>query len=162
MEIFLSTSFFKKRCATPLHITVLEKTHTFVVAGFRTALERLPEIQPRNFRETGPMTSLLGAGHDWEVYKERRIANPTQNPSPTSRLGDIGYVDESGTWIRVINILDPKQIGIEAIPLPRETAEYITKREMAGLVVELNDESSCREFATGDALASYSPIGRVA
>lgn len=51
-------------------------------------------------------------------------------PTVTSRLGDIGYIDNSGTWRSVLNILDDVQCrahGIEALRLSHEKSEYITQ-----------------------------------
>jgi hypothetical protein len=51
-------------------------------------------------------------------------------PTITSRLGDIGYIDNSGTWRSVLNILDNSQCrayGIEPLCLSHQKSEYITQ-----------------------------------
>jgi hypothetical protein len=48
----------------------------------------------------------------------------------TSRLGDIGYIDNSGSWRTVLNVLDGDQCrahGIEALRLSHKLSEYITQ-----------------------------------
>jgi len=51
-------------------------------------------------------------------------------PSVTSRLGDIGYIDNSGSWRTVLNVLNSDQChahGIEPLLLSHDRSEYITQ-----------------------------------
>lgn len=52
------------------------------------------------------------------------------DPSPTSRLGDVGYVDAKGRWRVVLNILNQnicEHYGIKAIMLAAGLDEYIVE-----------------------------------
>ena len=51
-------------------------------------------------------------------------------PTVTSRLGDIGYIDNSGGWRSVLDVFDAGQCrahGIEPLRLSHEKSEYITQ-----------------------------------
>lgn len=55
----------------------------------------------------------------------------SHNPSQTERLGDIGFVDNSGRWRRVLNIADTftcEKLGIQAIQRTHELKEYVMQR----------------------------------
>jgi hypothetical protein len=50
------------------------------------------------------------------------------DPSLTSRLGDIGYVNQQGMWQNIVNILDQNrchQLGIKSIRLASDLFQYI-------------------------------------
>ena len=54
------------------------------------------------------------------------------DPSQTSQLGDIGYVNEGGRWCRVLNIVDGltcQKHGIKALQRTHDLKEYITERQ---------------------------------
>ena len=56
------------------------------------------------------------------------IKNITHEPSLTSRLGDIGYVDKQAMWQKIVNIFDQNschQLGIKAIRLATDLFQYI-------------------------------------
>src|SRR5208282_4696844 len=60
-------------------------------------------------------------------------------PTITSRLGDIGYIDNAGTWRSVLNILDEGQCrphGIEPLRLSHQKSEYVTQ-------FKFNDSRDC-------------------
>ena len=55
-------------------------------------------------------------------------------PVAGSRLADIGYVDKSGTWRTVLNILGEKQcrtLGIRPLQLAHGIGVYITQTMFA-------------------------------
>jgi hypothetical protein len=87
------------------------------------------------------------------------IPNLGHNPSPNSRIGDIGYVDQAGSWRRVLNCLDSKscgQLGLKALRLAQPTARYITSARqiyMTEPVVKLDGAGSVQQVSTGEALA---------
>ena len=95
-------------------------------------------------------------------FVESKIPNLGHNPSPNSRLGDVGYVDKAGSWRCVVNCLDPKscsQLGVQALGLAQPKARYIThsgSRElyMAEPVVQLTGSGSFKQLKTGEALAT--------
>jgi hypothetical protein len=88
------------------------------------------------------------------------IKNLTHNPSPGSRLGDIGYVDEAGNWRRVVNILDEascEPLGINCLRLARGLPQYITQRKHVPFdepVIQLYSTGGC-QILTGEDLARY-------
>jgi hypothetical protein len=50
----------------------------------------------------------------------------------TSRLGDVGYLDDSGRWRTVLNMFDVltcNKIGIVAIKRTHDLSKYITQRK---------------------------------
>jgi hypothetical protein len=58
------------------------------------------------------------------------IKNLAHNPSQSSRLGDIGYVDQKGSWRSIINVLDQgacEQLGIRALRLAQALPSYVTQ-----------------------------------
>lgn len=51
-------------------------------------------------------------------------------PSVDSRLGDIGFTDEGGTWQRILNITDEescRKVEVEPLKLSRARQHYITQ-----------------------------------
>ena len=53
-----------------------------------------------------------------------------REPSPSSRLGDIGYLDKKGMWHGVVNIFDQgscRLLGIKALRLATDWLQYITQ-----------------------------------
>ncbi len=91
---------------------------------------------------------------------ESEIPNLGHNPSPNSRLGDVGYVDQAGSWRCVVNCLDSKscdQLGVKALRLAQPKARYITpsrKLYMTEPVVQLTGSGSFQQLNTGEALAT--------
>jgi hypothetical protein len=64
--------------------------------------------------------------HDWPAA----IKFVPNWPTVTSRLGDVGYLDNSGIWRSVLNILDEDRChahSIDPLQLSRPKSEYITK-----------------------------------
>ena len=60
----------------------------------------------------------------------RKIKCISYSPSRDTRLGDVGYVDGSGNWQRVVNIVDGtscQNLGMKPIPLTKKVGDYITK-----------------------------------
>lgn len=56
----------------------------------------------------------------------------TRQPSISSRLGDIGYVDDKGMWHGVVNIFDQgscQRLGIKALKLETDWPQHITTRQ---------------------------------
>ena len=56
----------------------------------------------------------------------------TQDPSPDSRLGDLGYVSEGGKWQAIVNMVNEascNRLGITAINRTHGLKEYIVKRK---------------------------------
>ena len=54
----------------------------------------------------------------------------SHNPSQSSTLGDVGFIDDKGTWRKVVNILDSescKELGIKSLQLARGQPQYITQ-----------------------------------
>lgn len=92
-------------------------------------------------------------------FGEPDIPNLGHNPSPNSRIGDLGYVDQAGSWRRVLNCLDPKscdQLGLKALRLAQPTAQYIMPTRqiyMTEPVVQLSGPGSFQQLNTGEALA---------
>lgn len=69
-----------------------------------------------------------------DSYLSPNIRCVTQDPSPDSRLGDIGYVSEGGKWRRIVNVVNEascKRLGITAINRTHDLEEYIVKRKRA-------------------------------
>src|SRR4051794_28333977 len=93
--------------------------------------------------------------HKDKDFGESEIPNLGHNPSPNSRLGDLGYVDEAGSWRCVVNFLDSKschQLGVKALGLAQPKARYLThSRElyMAEPVVQLTGSGSFQQLTTG-------------
>ena|ERR1700676_30801 len=51
-------------------------------------------------------------------------------PSVNSRLADIGFTDEAGTWHRILNITDGescRNVGVEPLKLSKARQHYITQ-----------------------------------
>jgi hypothetical protein len=94
------------------------------------------------------------------VEDGRGIKNLTHNPSSNSRLGDIGYVDETGSWRRIVNILDQTScdpLRIKCLLLARGIPQYITQTKYIPFdepVIELYNGGGC-QIVTGDELARY-------
>lgn len=92
------------------------------------------------------------------------LPNPAQNPSPNSRLGDIGYVDHTGTWRRVVNALDATscdQLGIKPLRLQGLASEYITDRlvhQREPIVNLYGADAGVEMFTDGEELAKYTPV----
>ena len=66
------------------------------------------------------------------TYNAMDINCLTHNPLQTSRLGDLGYVDESGRWRTVVNIVDDpicQKFGMQAIQITHNLENYITERK---------------------------------
>jgi hypothetical protein len=60
----------------------------------------------------------------------------SHQPTQSSRLGDVGYVDEGGTWRRVVNIVEPitcERLGMKAASLSHDRTNYVTERKHAHL-----------------------------
>ena len=95
----------------------------------------------------GSLRNHLNAPHPLGKAKHRRIIMQSTYcpigwpsrikfapnwPTVASRLGDIGYIDNSGSWRAVLNLLDSDQCrayGIEALRLSHDKSEYITQVE---------------------------------
>lgn len=94
------------------------------------------------------------------VEEVEGIKNLTHNPSPGSRLGDVGYVDEAGNWRRVLNILDKSScepLGISCLRLARGLPQYITQRKYVPFdqpVIQLYSGGGF-QVLTGEDLARY-------
>ena len=84
-------------------------------------------------------------------------------PSQASRLGDLGYIDDSGRWQTVLNIFDKRacqKFGIHALQLTHDLAKYITLREHEPFnepIVELIHGGGY-QIMTRDQLAKYLPF----
>jgi hypothetical protein len=85
------------------------------------------------------------------------------DPSPASRLGDLGYVDAKGRWRVVLNILNQKiceRYGIKAIVLASDLDEYITEtphNSHGEPLIELRRRGSYR-LVTLDQLERYNTL----
>jgi hypothetical protein len=63
-----------------------------------------------------------------------RMECVTQQPTQSTRLGDVGYVDKGGTWRRVVNIIEPitcEKVGMKAASLSHDRTKYVTERKHA-------------------------------
>jgi hypothetical protein len=99
-----------------------------------------------------------GSNRIWDrgmaTTKEKQdfyVPYPAQNPSPNSRLGDIGYLDHTGTWRRVVNLLDSTscdQLGNKPLRSMQGLAsEYITERRQREPIVNLySDDTRVQKF----------------
>ena len=90
------------------------------------------------------------------------VPNLGRNPSPIPRLGDIGYLDQTGSWRRLVNILDAsscKQVGLKSLRLERPLKEYVALERqvyMTEPVVQLSGSGSAFHlFTTGKEMAKY-------
>ena len=66
----------------------------------------------------------------------RAISCLSRDPSPVSRIGDIGYIDLKGSWHCVVNIFDPQSCAaarIKELVLAEQIPHYIS-------------ETKCRPF----------------
>ena len=66
------------------------------------------------------------------TYDATDINYLSHNPLQSSRLGDLGYVDEGGRWRTVANIVDEhtcQKIGMQAIQRTHNLENYITQRK---------------------------------
>lgn len=66
------------------------------------------------------------------AYETTDINSLTRNPLQISRLGDLGYVDDSGRWRTVVNIVDEstcQKLGMQAIQRTDKLEKYITQRK---------------------------------
>jgi hypothetical protein len=54
----------------------------------------------------------------------------TRDPSQTTRVGDVGFVDGKGAWCKVANIMDAtsQKCGIRGLQRTHEMKDYITER----------------------------------
>ena len=78
--------------------------------------------------DKGPRINMQSAYYP--IGWPSRIKFAPNWPSVTSRLGDIGYIDNSGIWRTVLNVLDSDQCrahGVEPLRLSHEKSEYITR-----------------------------------
>jgi hypothetical protein len=75
------------------------------------------------------------------------------DPSTTSRLGDLGYVDKKGCWRVVLNIFDrnaTERLGIKALALQASLGEYVVQNNVIPFddpIVELRPQGSYRLIA---------------
>ena len=83
------------------------------------------------------------------------------NPNPqTSWLGDVGYLDDSGVWRRILNVVDEStchKYGVKAVQRTHKLEQYIIERKQGNI-----SEPVVRIFGGGgyqvlapDQLASY-------
>ena len=83
----------------------------------------------------------------------------SHQPTQSSRLGDVGYVDKGGTWRRVVNIVEPitcEKLGMEAVSLSHVRTKYVTERKHAYLdkpLINLREGGSC-DVLTPEQLAT--------
>jgi hypothetical protein len=79
-------------------------------------------------------SSTSNSSYSSEGTPELKLVSP--NPSTTSILGDILFIDNKGYLRRVLNILDPiscKKAGIKPLKLTHDLKDYIKKTEHAPL-----------------------------
>lgn len=132
---------------TPPKADPLRRYHRFIHLGYlsKSAARRSNTKMPNKSKASNSEVPNLG-----------------RNPSPISRLCDIGYVDRTGSWRRVVNILDTsscKQLGLKALRLERPFKEYVAPDRHLYLtepVVQLSGlGGGFQVFTTGKALARY-------
>lgn len=96
---------------------------------------------------------------------EPAIKHIAHEPSLTSRLGDIGYIDKQGMWQKIVNILDQNschQLGIKAIQLATDLFQYIKQGRHSSSeepCVNLNAGGSY-QLVTPNELVRYTIISR--
>ena len=72
----------------------------------------------------------------------------SHNPSHHSTLGDVGYVDDKGSWRKLVNVLDTESceaIGIKSLRLARGLPQYITQARHAPFeepIIHIDNEAS--------------------
>lgn len=84
----------------------------------------------------------------------------SHNPMQGSRLGDLGYLDDSGRWRVVLNIFDGltcQKFGIAAIQRTHDLSKYITEKnhEPFGVPVVKLFQGGTFEILAPDQLAQY-------
>jgi hypothetical protein len=87
-----------------------------------------------------------------------RIQSVPSWPTATSRIGDIGYLDQNGTWQKLINVFDAQScrtFNVHSLFLPRPLAEYISETlfhsRSDGPLIKLSKGWTCG-FLTTDEL----------
>jgi len=97
-------------------------------------LGTLDNSVPRGSNRIWPWDRGMPISATTKEKQDLYLPKPAQNPSPNSRLGDIGYLGDTGTWRRVVNVLDSTscdQLGIKPLRSMQGLAsEYITERRV--------------------------------
>jgi hypothetical protein len=79
-------------------------------------------------------SSIMPYSSTWTSFESglspTNITCVTRDPSQTTRLGDVGFVDGKGAWCKVANIMDAtgQKCGIRALRRTNELKDYISER----------------------------------
>jgi hypothetical protein len=100
------------------------------------------------------------------AYNSMDINCLTHNPLQTSRLGDLGYVDEGGRWRTVVNIVDEpicQKFGMQAIQISHSLENYITEKKYEPFDVPFVRllQGGNYQILTPDQLAQYVSVPSV-
>jgi hypothetical protein len=100
--------------------------------------------------------------HSHRRPQQPAIKHIARDPSASSRLADIGYIDRKGGWHAIVNILDQsscQHLGIQPIHLASGLQQYITTQRVVPsyepLVEIYNGSDKQYQLVTPSELARY-------